>query len=265
MIGREVAAFAGRHFEEQLKLNASYKLGNYEQALIDNFLKIDDLLDTAKGRIEISKISLEDEKGSSTNGSTLPGKETPAEMMDQYLFDMKGCTANVMLVKNDHIYIANAGDSRAVMGKKGRAIPLSIDHKPDNETEKERIFRAGGQVIDGRVEGNLNLSRALGDLKYKKDKTLKPHEQLISAYPEVKKFKVTPDLDFVVMGCDGIWEEKTCQDVCDFIYAELDKNPEQKLSKICEKLLDSLVSPDYIATGGIGCDNMTIQIIKFKK
>jgi len=53
---------------------------------------------------------------------------------------------------------------------------MSIDHKPDNPEEKARIEKAGGFVSDGRVNGNLNLSRALGDLEYKKDDNLKVHE-----------------------------------------------------------------------------------------
>lgn len=44
---------------------------------------------------------------------------------------------------------------------------MSEDHKPDNKDEKERIRSAGGFVSEGRVNGNLNLSRALGDLEYK--------------------------------------------------------------------------------------------------
>ena len=47
---------------------------------------------------------------------------------------------------------------------------MSKDHKPDDELEKNRIIEAGGFVTEGRVNANLNLSRALGDLEYKKDK-----------------------------------------------------------------------------------------------
>lgn len=47
---------------------------------------------------------------------------------------------------------------------------MSEDHKPDDPAEKNRINMAGGFVSEGRVNGNLNLSRALGDLEYKSNK-----------------------------------------------------------------------------------------------
>lgn len=82
--------------------------------------------------------------------------------------DSIGCTANVILMKNTkEIYIANAGDSRSVLARNGKAFPLSFDHKPENPIERARIEKAGSTITDGRVDGNLNLSRSLGDLKYK--------------------------------------------------------------------------------------------------
>lgn len=66
------------------------------------------------------------------------------------------------------LYVANAGDSRAVLCRGGAAVDLSNDHKPEDEDEKARIVAAGGTVTrDGRVNGGLNLSRALGDHSYK--------------------------------------------------------------------------------------------------
>jgi protein phosphatase 1G len=58
-------------------------------------------------------------------------------------------------------------------------------------------------VSYGRVNGGLNLSRALGDHEYKNIK-LKPEEQMISPYPDVTKTK-NENIDFIIMGCDGIW------------------------------------------------------------
>jgi len=62
------------------------------------------------------------------------------------------------------------------MGVKGKCVPLSFDHKPEGEVEKNRIEKAGSVITDGRVDGNLNLTRAFGDLKYKKKPGFTPEE-----------------------------------------------------------------------------------------
>lgn len=74
-----------------------------------------------------------------------------------------GCTACVALMRKSQIVVANAGDSRCVISRKGKAAELSFDHKPEDECERLRIEKAGGKVTaDGRVNGGLNLSRAIG-------------------------------------------------------------------------------------------------------
>ena len=70
------------------------------------------------------------------------------------------------------IYCANAGDSRAIIAQGVKTFDLSDDHKPDNEDEQMRIEAAGCDVTDGRVAGKLSLSRAIGDLAYKRNSAL---------------------------------------------------------------------------------------------
>lgn len=90
---------------------------------------------------------------------------------------MAGCTANVVLVTKNEVYVANAGDARCyLVTKDGKFEALSEDHKPDNPKELARVEKAGGYVKEGRINENLNLSRALGDLEYKKNPDLKPEE-----------------------------------------------------------------------------------------
>lgn len=67
-----------------------------------------------------------------------------------------------------------------------QAFPLSHDHKPMNPGERARIAAAGGCVTNGRVDGNLNLSRSLGDLFYKADAFIPPEKQRITAFPDVR-------------------------------------------------------------------------------
>ncbi len=84
-----------------------------------------------------------------------------------------GCTACSALITPNEIYVANAGDSRAVLAVKKsdklKAVDMSIDHKPEMPEERQRIEKAGGFVEDNRVQGSLNLSRSLGDFEYKSD------------------------------------------------------------------------------------------------
>lgn len=75
-----------------------------------------------------------------------------------------GTTAVVALIRGKQLIVANAGDSRCVVSEGGKALDMSYDHKPEDEVELARIKNAGGKVtMDGRVNGGLNLSRAIGE------------------------------------------------------------------------------------------------------
>lgn len=69
--------------------------------------------------------------------------------------------------------------------------------------EKARISAAGGFVDFGRVNGNLALSRAIGDFEFKKSPELSPEQQIVTAYPDVTVHDVTDDDEFLVIACDG--------------------------------------------------------------
>jgi serine/threonine protein phosphatase PrpC len=174
--------------------------------------------------------------------------------------DSIGCTANVMLVDYDRrkFYVANAGDSRCVMGAGGKCTALSFDHKPECQTEIDRIYKAGSTIVEGRVDGNLNLTRALGDLKYKKKEGLTAEEYPITANPDVYEYDMPSDLDFVLMGCDGIWEKKSNEEMVEWVYSQLRNKDTQDLKEICESLLiKECLSPDYTQTGKCPCPNLT--------
>ncbi|XP_034924452.1 probable protein phosphatase 2C 75 isoform X1 [Populus alba] len=111
-----------------------------------------------------------------------------------------GSTAVVAVLTPEHIIVANCGDSRAVLSRGGRAIPLSVDHKPDRQDELARIEAAGGRVIylDGaRVEGILAMSRAIGD------EYLKP---FVIPEPEITFTKRESEDDCLLLASDGLWD-----------------------------------------------------------
>ena len=118
------------------------------------------------------------------------------------------------------IYCANAGDSRTVMCERGMAVELSKDHKPDLPEERNRIQKAGGEVLEGRVNGMLALSRAIGDFDYKTvspPKDAQPswflNNHMVTAYPDVVVRPFHKDVEFMVLACDGIWDCKTSDQV----------------------------------------------------
>jgi protein phosphatase 2C family protein 2/3 len=69
--------------------------------------------------------------------------------------------------------------------------------------EKARICAAGGFVDFGRVNGNLALSRAIGDFEFKKSADLPPEQQIVTAYPDVTIHDLSDDDEFIVFACDG--------------------------------------------------------------
>lgn len=198
--------------------------------------------------------------------------------------EAQGCTAVVVLVvrkaegEGPRLFCANAGDSRAVMSRIGKVVALSEDHKPENPGETARITKAGGfvQHMPGgaRVQGDLNLSRAMGDLRYKKPEHLPPEEQILTAFPEVRTFPLTEDDEFMVLGCDGIWERASNEDMVNFvrqrIVAKDDNGKAVALSQICGEVCDRGLCPSMDAAendgfDGTGCDNMTVVIVQLKK
>lgn len=173
-----------------------------------------------------------------------------------------GCTANVALKHGNELYVANAGDSRSVLCRgDNSAYALSYDHKPNDSVELDRIVAAGGFVNHvGRVNGNLNLSRAIGDLKYKQSHHLSRPEQIISGDPDITVTTLLPDDKFVIMGCDGIWDCFSNQEAVDFVQARMEEG--KSLYAILEDVFEFCVSVDPRNTGGIGGDNMTCIIIQ---
>jgi len=134
--------------------------------------------------------------------------------------DQSGSTSVMTLISPSHIVCANTGDSRAVLARRGAdnastAVALSQDHKPFLPSEKERIEAAGSHVKFNRVNGDLAVSRALGDFVYKRCESVSAQEQAVTAFPEVLSEARLAGDEFIVLACDGIWDVMSSQEVVD--------------------------------------------------
>src|SRR5262245_56993979 len=70
-----------------------------------------------------------------------------------------------MLIAGNKLYVANVGDTRALLRRGGKAVRLTYDHKPYNPEEVKRIRDVGGFVSGdvGRVNGVIAVARSIGD------------------------------------------------------------------------------------------------------
>jgi protein phosphatase 1G len=259
--GNQVAEYVRDNFVKELVKLKSYKDGDYGTALTETFIKMDENMKTPMVKKELAKYS-KDKDGDSGMGG-IPGFSMGSETD---IANSVGCTACVCIVTKDEVICANAGDSRAVLSKKGVAVELSHDHKPDNQEEKERITKAGGFVEENRVKGMLNLSRALGDLEYKLDPELSAEEQMITCVPDIHTEKIDKNTEFLIIACDGIWDCLTNQEAVDFVKENSNVMKKKsgssfKISLVIEKMFDRIIADDIAASGGLGCDNMTCSVI----
>lgn len=224
--GAKVAQYASTNLHKKIVMQPAYAQNQISEAIRGGFLQLDEDM---------------------TKDDTMKD-------------ELAGTTAVVVLIKNNKLYCGNVGDSRAIASIKGKADPLSYDHKPGNEAETRRIIQAGGWVEFNRVNGNLALSRALGDFVFKKNDKKRPEEQIVTAFPDVQERSINSDYEFIVLACDGIWDVLTNQEVVDFVRVRIAQRMDPEI--ICEELMTRCLAPDC-QMGGLGCDNMTVTLVCF--
>ncbi|XP_032713531.1 integrin-linked kinase-associated serine/threonine phosphatase 2C isoform X2 [Lontra canadensis] len=134
-----------------------------------------------------------------------------------------GSTATCVLAVDNILYIANLGDSRAILcrfneeSQKHAALSLSKEHNPTQYEERMRIQKAGGNVRDGRVLGVLEVSRSIGDGQYKRCG--------VTSVPDIRRCQLTPNDRFILLACDGLFKVFTPEEAVNFILSCLEWCP----------------------------------------
>lgn len=254
--GDQVAKFCARHLAPAV--DAARSRGRtVPEALHESFHSLDHLLQDPACSDELLDLS--------TNGAT-SGKAAHA----------CGCTVAACCVTDmGDVAVANAGDCRVVLSRLGSAVDLSQDHKPYLPMEHARITNAGGRIVErhlpgggkttSRINGGLNVSRTIGDFKYKQNENLPPNGQMVSCTPEITNFRRTAQDEFLLIGCDGVWDVLSSQQAVDFVRQRLPalRSGAARPSDVAEELLDICISPNLSWTDGVGGDNMTMMIVVF--
>jgi len=140
------------------------------------------------------------------------------------------------------LYVANAGDARGVLCRKGRALRLTYDHKGTDKQEAKRIMDSGGFVMSGRVNGVLAVTRSLGDSSMK---------EFVVGAPYTTETELSEDDEILILACDGIWDVLEDETACQLVRGIADPQEAAKL----------LVQE---ATHRYTNDNITVMVIRLK-
>ncbi|XP_013397895.1 integrin-linked kinase-associated serine/threonine phosphatase 2C [Lingula anatina] len=179
-----------------------------------------------------------------------------------------GTTAVAVLVINNTLYIANLGDSKAILcryseeKKSYMAVPLTKDHNPTQYEERMRIQKAGGNVKDGRVMGILEVSRSLGDGPYK--------AHGVTCIPDVKRCQLTNNDRYILIACDGLWKTFKSEESVLFVnrILELHASSDAANSKSKERLhSDFETACGRVANEAVrklSADNVTVMLVSIQ-
>jgi len=128
-----------------------------------------------------------------------------------------GSTAVCALIKGEMLYAAWLGDSQATLVRDGVPVKIIDSHKPNRDDERARIEALGGSIMHWgtwRVNGQLAVSRAIGDGEYK---------PFISAEPDVTSIEMNGSEEFIIVGCDGLWDTITPEEATDIVFDHLEE------------------------------------------
>uniref|UniRef100_A0A6V7QSJ8 protein-serine/threonine phosphatase n=1 Tax=Ananas comosus var. bracteatus TaxID=296719 RepID=A0A6V7QSJ8_ANACO len=169
-----------------------------------------------------------------------------------------GATATVMFVSNDVLIISHVGDSSVVISRNGKAEVLTNPHRPyGNNTvsldEVKRIRAAGGWIVDGRICGDISVSRAFGDVRFKTGKNemlVKGVEEgrwtekfvsriqfkgdLVTSSPDIYQLELGSDVELILVASDGLWDYMKSSDAVSFVRNQLRQHGDVQIA--CEAL-----------------------------
>ncbi|XP_055852062.1 uncharacterized protein LOC129915410 isoform X2 [Episyrphus balteatus] len=165
-----------------------------------------------------------------------------------------GTTAVCALYRPEEkrLFIAYAGDSKAMLAKQyGKVMQLVKSHRPDLEREKNRILSMRGFIssVSGvlRVNGTSNVTRSLGDAKFK---------PVLTGDPDCIVVDLDGKEEFLVLATDGLWDHAHETEIARTVY-DCIKEDCENLDLIPTRLIKQ-------AQDGQSTDNISVVVIFFK-
>ncbi|XP_057420549.1 probable protein phosphatase 2C 27 [Lotus japonicus] len=180
--------------------------------------------------------------------------ETDAEFAKTCSSESSGTTALTAIILGRSLLVANAGDCRAVLSRSGAVMEMSKDHRPLCMKERTRVESLGGFIDDGYLNGQLGVTRALGDWHLEGMKEMSGRGGPLSAEPELKLVTLTKEDEFLIIGSDGIWDVFRSQNAVDFARRRLQEHNDVR--QCCKEIIGEAMKRG-------ATDNLTVVMVCF--
>jgi serine/threonine protein phosphatase PrpC len=161
-------------------------------------------------------------------GDASPGKPPPLFLhspLDVQMPDESGTCVVMASIKDTTVTVATCGDCTALLVLKSGHHVLVPLHKPYESAERDRIERAGLEVMAQRVKGELAVSRSIGDFQYK-GVTQSERDHAVTCVPSVISFEIDPSHCCLLLFSDGISDGVELEEI-----ASLARQPESPAGK----------------------------------
>ena len=231
-----IAKFLQQHYDKYLKkiynTNSKYD-NNIPDKIFDSLKQSFYIIDNDLKSSNITEI------GSTGTIILLTKESKQIENLDKYI-----------------IYVANVGDTRAVLFNRNNITRLTFDHRADNAMERNRIKNSGGYIINNRVNGKLMITRAFGDFEFKNIG--------VRCEPFISRTELKIEKDFpnyIVLATDGVWDVIKEKDMKDLI--EMIENNKMKYINyyITQIIVESIIKT---ALDRGAWDNLSCYVIKIE-
>jgi len=196
-------------------------------------------------------------------------KEFLERIEEKDLDGLVGSTATAVVILGNQLFVANIGDSDAILYSKGGFKQMTETHSTQNVMEIERVVGCGGKIVHDKnkiarvghpvwnpILVNIALTRSIGDAYFKDNKYTTKEGKIMNSglisTPFFSKWTLTRDDYFIIIASDGLWDFMSFEDVATFIRSRI-------LTVDCQKICDELVN---LATVAPAADNVTIILVK---
>ena len=208
------------------------------------------------------------------------------------MIDKSGSCAVILLIVDNKIYVANVGDSRCLLSKDNckKFIEVTKDHKPNDPNEMKRIKSNGGKIYQTETlikkssnsklvgkrligpyrvfPGGLSVSRTIGDIEAKLEK-FGGNSNVVISKPDIFLYDLNKDdIDFFILGCDGIFDQLSSEEVINCAWSVYNNKDNLLITQCKDIHKQSGIITDLIMKSALArksFDNVTCLFISFKE